>query len=52
MVSYLMKNLEEGNGGLGDRKSIIVDRAVRSPRDEEARESIELGMSASNLFRA
>ena len=40
MVSYFYEKLEEGNEGLGDRKIIIVERAVRSPRYVEARESI------------
>ena len=31
--------LEEGNGGLGDRKIVIAERAGRSPRGEEAREA-------------
>ena len=29
--------LEEGNGGLGNRKIIMVERAGRSPRDEETK---------------
>ena len=40
MVSYFYAKLEEGNGVLGDRKIIVVERAGRSPRDEEAREAI------------
>ena len=31
--------LEEENGGLGDRKIFIAERAGRIPRGEEAREA-------------
>ena len=40
MVSYFNEKPEEGNGGLGDRKTVITERAGRSPRDEESREAI------------
>ena len=34
------EKLKEENGSLGDRKIVIVESAVSSPRDEEAREAI------------
>ena len=37
MVSYFYEKLEEVNGGLGDRKIAIAERAGGSPRDKEAR---------------
>ena len=40
---FFYEELEEGNGGLWDRKIIIGERADMSPRYEEAREAIFWG---------
>ena len=39
-VKLFCAKLEQGNGGLGDIKIVIAERAGRSPRYEEEREAI------------
>ena len=39
-VSHFYTKPEEGNGGSGNRKIVIAERAGRSPKDGEARDVI------------